>query len=89
MAGLGDRLGARKQLASQAAAEINAIPWACHEAPIFAIGDRVRILRRVPIRHYRVPTYLRGKEAVIEKIIEPSAMTVKRRARCRGSEIYN
>jgi hypothetical protein len=56
MAGLGDRLGARKQLASEAAAEINAIPWACHEGPIFAIGDRVRILRRVPIRHYRVPT---------------------------------
>jgi nitrile hydratase beta subunit-like protein len=63
-----------KQLASQSAAKANAITWADREAPVFAVGDPVRISRRVPIGHYRVPTYLRGKEAVVEKIIEPAAV---------------
>jgi nitrile hydratase len=63
-----------KQLASLSAATTNAITWADREAPLFSVGDRVRISCRVPIGHYRVPTYLRGKEAVIERIIEPTAV---------------
>jgi nitrile hydratase subunit beta len=42
------------------------------EAPIFAVGDCVRIATRSPIGHFRVPTYVRGKRAVVEKIIEPA-----------------
>ena len=42
------------------------------EAPIFAVGDCVRIAIRSPIGHFRVPTYVRGKRAVVEKIIEPA-----------------
>jgi len=35
--------------------------FALGEQPIFRPGDTVRILTRLPIGHYRVPTYLRGK----------------------------
>jgi hypothetical protein len=42
------------------------------EAPIFAVGDCVRISTRSPIGHFRVPTYVRGKCAIVEKIIEPA-----------------
>jgi len=44
------------------------------EEPVFAPGDAVRILTRSPIGHYRVPTYLRGKAATIESVIEPAAI---------------
>jgi len=40
------------------------------EAPSFKAGDKVRVLDRWPVGHYRVPTYLRGKIAVIEAVIE-------------------
>lgn len=39
------------------------------EAPIFAVGDSVRVLDRSPVGHYRVPTYLRGKPGRVEAII--------------------
>ena len=41
------------------------------EQPLFKAGDRVRVLTRSPIGHYRVPIYLRGKTAFVEAIIEP------------------
>ena len=44
------------------------------EAPIFAPGDRVRVSMRFPVGHYRVPTYIRGKDAVVERIIEPPGL---------------
>jgi len=44
------------------------------EAPIFRPGDRVRVLARAPIGHYRVPLYLRGKQGVVERVIEPAAI---------------
>jgi nitrile hydratase len=44
------------------------------EAPSFKVGDRVRVLDRWPVGHYRVPTYLRGKTAVIETVIERAWM---------------
>ncbi|MEG3086883.1 SH3-like domain-containing protein [Sphingomonas sp. PB4P5] len=44
------------------------------EAPIFGPGDRVRVLDRRPVGHYRVPTYLRGKTASVESVIEPPGL---------------
>ena len=41
------------------------------EEPIFRTGDRIRVLTRSPIGHYRVPIYLRGKIGTIERVIEP------------------
>jgi hypothetical protein len=48
--------------------------YALGEKPIFQLGDPIRILTRSPIGHYRVPTYLRGKEGVVELVIEPAAI---------------
>ena len=44
------------------------------EAPIFAIGDRVRVAVRYPIGHFRVPNYIRGKRGTIVAVIEPAAV---------------
>ena len=44
------------------------------EAPIFAVGDRVRIAVRFPIGHYRVPNYIRGKSGTIVAVIAPAAV---------------
>ena len=44
------------------------------EEPIFRPGDRIRISRRSPVGHYRVPIYLRGKTGTVEAVIEPSAV---------------
>ena len=40
---------------------------------LFEPGDRVRVLLRYPIGHYRVPRYVRGKSGVVESVIEPRA----------------
>ena len=47
---------------------------ALNEMPIFSPGDRIRVLTREPIGHYRVPTYLRGKSGVVDQVIEPAAV---------------
>ena len=44
------------------------------EEAIFKVGDRVRISTRYPVGHYRVPIYIRGKEGVVELVIEPTAV---------------
>ena len=44
------------------------------EAAIFQPGERVRILARAPIGHYRVPIYLRGKQGSIEAVIDRAAV---------------
>jgi hypothetical protein len=44
------------------------------EEPIFRPGDRIRISNRSPIRHYRMPLYLRGKTGTAEVVIEPAAI---------------
>ena len=41
---------------------------------LFEPGDRVRVLLRYPIGHYRVPRYVRGKSGVVESVIEPRAV---------------
>jgi len=44
------------------------------DLPIFKAGQRVRVSDRVPVGHYRVPTYLRGKSVVIEAVMSPKAV---------------
>ena len=44
------------------------------EESIFRPGDQIRVSQRYPIGHYRVPTYLRGKNGVVEKAIKPTAV---------------
>ena len=44
------------------------------EQPAFEIGDRLRVMKRSPIGHYRVPRYLRGKIGVVEAVIHPAAV---------------
>jgi nitrile hydratase subunit beta len=50
------------------------VVYALGERPIFSAGEKVRILRRSPIGHYRVPTYLRGRTGSIEAVIQPAAV---------------
>lgn len=39
------------------------------ELPSFDVGTRVRTGKRFPVGHYRLPTYLRGKVGVVERVI--------------------
>lgn len=50
------------------------VVYALGEKPRFAPGASVRVGSRSPIGHYRVPTYLRGKAATVEAVIEPVAV---------------
>ena len=50
------------------------VVYALGEKPIFGPGDKVRIMIRSPIGHYRVPIYLRGKAGIVESVIEPAAV---------------
>ena len=54
--------------------DLSEVVFADREKPAFAPDDRVRILIRSPVGHYRVPRYLRGRAAVIEAVIEPAAV---------------
>jgi nitrile hydratase len=53
---------------------IRGVILASGEAPLFSPSDRVEILARSPVGHYRVPMYLRGKFGVVHSIVEPSAV---------------
>ena len=44
------------------------------ETPSWQAGDRVRVMTRSPIGHYRVPHYLRGKTGEVEAVIHPAAV---------------
>lgn len=44
------------------------------EQPLFRPGDRVQVMIRAPVGHYRVPTYLRGKTGIVEAVIVPAAV---------------
>jgi nitrile hydratase len=44
------------------------------ESPAFGVGERVKIASRMPLGHYRVPIYLRGRSGVIEAVIDPRAI---------------
>ena len=55
----------------------NPLDWvvlATGEPTIFTPGERVRVSDRRPVGHYRVPTYLRGKTAVVESIYRPAQL---------------
>lgn len=58
---------------SPASAHASAV-LALGEEPLFARGDRIRILTRQPIGHYRVPRYVRGKSGIVEAVIEPTML---------------
>lgn len=60
--------------ASDAVASARHIVAAEGEKPRFAPGDEVRVVKRFPIGHYRVPNYIRGKKATVERVIEPVAV---------------
>jgi len=40
-----------------------------HAPALFKEGDRVSVVEKFPIGHYRTPTYVRGKEGVVVKIL--------------------
>jgi nitrile hydratase subunit beta len=44
------------------------------EEPRFKEGDKVKIAKRFPIGHFRVPNYIRGKRGSVEAVIEPPAV---------------
>jgi hypothetical protein len=47
----------------------DAVVPALGEIPAFKVGEMVRTGTRFPVGHYRLPIYLRGKAAVIERVI--------------------
>jgi hypothetical protein len=63
-----------REKASNISAKMPAIVLATGEEPLFQVGERVRILTRSPVGHYRVPIYLRGKAGAVQAIIEPSGV---------------
>ena len=50
---------------------LRAVP-ALRETPIFRPGQRVRVLQRFPLGHYRVPLYLRGRIGLVERLVLPA-----------------
>jgi nitrile hydratase len=44
------------------------------DVPRLRVGQRVRVGNLTPVGHYRVPTYLRGKEAIVVAIMSPRAV---------------
>lgn len=40
-----------------------------HDPPKYQVGDAVMVSVRYPIGHYRVPWYIRGKEATISRVL--------------------
>lgn len=54
------------------------------EELLFKAGDRVKIAVRLPIGHYRVPRYIRGKRGVVEAVIEPAAVRTRPPRRLAG-----
>lgn len=50
---------------------LKGIVRATGEAPMYNVGQAVKICERFPIGHYRVPIYVRGKRGTVESIILP------------------
>ncbi len=42
------------------------------ETPVFRPGERVRVVERFPLGHYRVPLYLRGRTGIVERLVQPA-----------------
>jgi nitrile hydratase len=60
--------------ASQARLPFPSPRQAAGQEALFESGDRVRVLVRYPLGHYRVPRYIRGKAGQVECVIEPRAV---------------
>ena len=71
--------------ASPAPLHGESIVHATGDLPIFQPGDRVRIDTRNPVGHYRVPIYLRGRQGVVEAVIEPAAVDNEQEAYGRNA----
>jgi hypothetical protein len=54
--------------------QVTGVVLAVGEQAIFQPGEVVRVLTRSPIGHYRVPTYVRGKEGKVEAVIQSAAV---------------
>lgn len=67
------------------ATPIAEVVFALGERPIFSPGEAVRIQTRSPVGHYRVPTYLRGKRGIVERIIEPMGVDNEQEAYGRNA----
>jgi nitrile hydratase subunit beta len=44
------------------------------EEQLFKVGDDVKISVRFPVGHYRVPSYIRGKQGCVETVLKPHAV---------------
>lgn len=60
------------------------------EKAIFCPGERVRVMSRAPVGHYRVPQYLRGLAGIVEAAVEPAAVDNEEEAygRNAGSRLH-
>jgi hypothetical protein len=56
------------------ARRIAGIVPATGEMPIFGTGDRVGVMIREPVGHFRVPAHLGGKVGVVEAVTGPAAI---------------
>jgi hypothetical protein len=54
------------------------IVLALGEKAPFAPSDKVRVLTRSPIGHYRVPIYVRGKMGRVVSVVEPAQLDNER-----------
>jgi nitrile hydratase subunit beta len=70
----GETLKVRHKVSSQPEKHIAQVVTATGEAPLFEVGDCVRVMTRSPVGHYRVPTYLRGRTGVVDAVIKPAAV---------------
>jgi nitrile hydratase subunit beta len=76
--------------ASPSSHPANEIVLASGERPAFEVGDTLRVMKRSPIGHYRVPRYLRGKIGFVEAVTHPAAIDNEEEAfgRNAGSKSY-
>jgi nitrile hydratase len=68
----GERQRSRLRLHAVRAMNSGSAVPALGEAPIFRPGEKVRVVTRFPLGHYRVPLYLRGKTGVVERLVQPA-----------------
>lgn len=59
------------QLQVESSRPTKAVPALC-ETAIFRPGQRVKVLERFPLGHYRVPLYLRGRTGTVERLVQPA-----------------
>lgn len=63
---------------SLATVRLTEVVLALGERPSFFVGEKVRVLTRSPIGHYRVPRYVRGRIGTVQRVIEPTQIDNER-----------